>query len=165
MRLLLLKQDEISVMEEELDGIDLREQRSLFLGCARRDTNAERKVVLQNLKASLSEYGKRSYFKLAPLKLTHQPDSMLKEYHHALDLTAADKRDVSSIKHWIDGTGCIQRKESHYLDMQDDLLNLTGPVDGAINRVETVIEDCAVWIALHIFKVAYCPTEPMAETR
>ncbi|OJD28905.1 uncharacterized protein BKCO1_10400011 [Diplodia corticola] len=135
MRLLLIKQDEISKMEEELDRIDAEEQRELFLSCVRRDGNVERENILHSLKAALSEY-----------------DSMMKEYQHALHLPAADRRDVVSMKNWIEGTGCIQRKESRYLDLEDDLLNLTGTVDSAITRIETVIEDCAVWIAHHICK-------------
>ena len=57
MRLLLLKQDEISMLEESLNTIDMVEDRELFLGCSRRDGNTARQETLQELKKSLAEYG------------------------------------------------------------------------------------------------------------
>ena len=57
MRLLLLKQDEICMLEECLDRIDANEDCELFLGCSRRDDNAARQQTLQDLKKSLAEYG------------------------------------------------------------------------------------------------------------
>jgi hypothetical protein len=57
LRLLLLKQDEISMLEESLDKIDMGEDRELFLGCSRRDGNALRQQTLLELKKSLTEYG------------------------------------------------------------------------------------------------------------
>jgi hypothetical protein len=57
MRLLLLKQDEISILEESLDRIDKNEDCELFLGCSRRDRNEERRDVLQQLKVAMAEYG------------------------------------------------------------------------------------------------------------
>jgi hypothetical protein len=57
LRLLLLKQDEIAVLEESLDKIDSAEECELFLGCRRRDTNPARQEILRQLKLSLAEYG------------------------------------------------------------------------------------------------------------
>ena len=57
MRLLLLKQDEITMLEESLDRIDSQEDRPLFLGCARRDTNASRKDIIEKLTKAIDEYG------------------------------------------------------------------------------------------------------------
>ena len=57
MRLLLLKQDEITMLEESLDRIDSQEDRPLFLGSARRDVNASRKDVVKKLTTALAEYG------------------------------------------------------------------------------------------------------------
>ncbi len=57
MRLLLLKQDEVSILEESLDKLDRSEDRELFLGCSRRDGNAARQRTLRELKKSLAEYG------------------------------------------------------------------------------------------------------------
>lgn len=57
MRLLLLKQDEITMLEESLDKIDSQEASQLFLGSARRDTNASRQDIIQKLTVALAEYG------------------------------------------------------------------------------------------------------------
>jgi hypothetical protein len=65
LRLLLLKQDEIAVLEESLDKIDSAEECELFLGCRRRDTNPARQEILRQLKLSLAEYGR-----VFPLKLS-----------------------------------------------------------------------------------------------
>jgi hypothetical protein len=78
---------------------------------------------------------------------------MLEKYNHVLGLPKAGVRDIGSIKNWIDGTGCIARKESEYLEMDEDMLNLTGPQDGAVTRIEAMVEDCVVWLRLRVFKV------------
>lgn len=57
MRLLLVKQDEISMLEHALDSLDKTENRELLLGCIRRDVNNERQKVIQNLSTALAEYG------------------------------------------------------------------------------------------------------------
>lgn len=59
MRLLLLKQDEMSVLEDRLDDLDAKEDRELFLGSIRRDTNSERSQLVQDLQGRLEEYGTR----------------------------------------------------------------------------------------------------------
>jgi hypothetical protein len=59
MRLLLLKQDEMSVLEERLDELDEKEDRELFLGSIRRDINSERRQLVQDLQGRLEEYGTR----------------------------------------------------------------------------------------------------------
>lgn len=56
-RLLLLKQDEVSLLESQLDHIDHEEERDLFLGNSRRDKDPERKETLGKLDAALSSYG------------------------------------------------------------------------------------------------------------
>jgi hypothetical protein len=56
-RLLLLKQDKISQLEEQLQEIDENESAPLFLGYSRRDRNDERNRVLQELEVTLAEYG------------------------------------------------------------------------------------------------------------
>lgn len=56
-RLLLLKQDRLSLLEEQLERVDCEETAPFFLGCARRDTNAERKKVLDDMDTALADYG------------------------------------------------------------------------------------------------------------
>jgi hypothetical protein len=60
MRLLYLKQDEVSALEEKLNAIDNQEKSELFLGNIRRDRNSERKDILSDLEKTLIEYGKSS---------------------------------------------------------------------------------------------------------
>jgi hypothetical protein len=56
-RLLLLKQNNLVLLEQQLDQIDKNEDRPLFLGSQRRDTNTERASVLSEIDAQLAAYG------------------------------------------------------------------------------------------------------------
>lgn len=57
MRLILYKQDQISLLEAELHAIDNSEARPIFLGARRRDQNEQRSAKLQQLDTALIEYG------------------------------------------------------------------------------------------------------------
>jgi hypothetical protein len=57
MRMLLLKQDEISKLEARLDKLDEAEKSELFLGSCRFDKNEERKQVFRQLDDALAVYG------------------------------------------------------------------------------------------------------------
>jgi hypothetical protein len=61
MRMLLLKQDNISNLEEELNEIDQTEEVELFLGSYRRDKNPRRKDIITQLDQAFSDYGKSIY--------------------------------------------------------------------------------------------------------
>lgn len=63
-RLLLLKQDKISQLEQRLDRIDLSETAPLFLGSSRDDRNAERAATLSELDKALEDYGTIKFFPL-----------------------------------------------------------------------------------------------------
>lgn len=56
-RLLLHKQDRLAVLEKELDRVDRQETKSLFLGNLRRDKNSDRRQLIEQIDAALSEYG------------------------------------------------------------------------------------------------------------
>jgi hypothetical protein len=56
-RLLLLKQDRLSILEKQLERIDREETAVLFLGSSRCDNNKERSSVLSDIDAALAEYG------------------------------------------------------------------------------------------------------------
>ncbi|KAK6450634.1 hypothetical protein FP744_10006884 [Trichoderma asperellum] len=58
-RLLLLKQDELSRLEEQLENIDAEDERSfpIFLGNNREDTNQDRKEILKKIDIALNDYG------------------------------------------------------------------------------------------------------------
>lgn len=57
MRLLLIKQDQISQLEKKLHDIDANEEAELYLGSCRLDANSQRAEVLQQLEAAFSVYG------------------------------------------------------------------------------------------------------------
>ena len=72
MRLLLIKQDEISILEKQLDRTDVKESKELFLGNCRRDGNSERKQIVRRLETCLAEYGKFYVYKrIYPLTLAN----------------------------------------------------------------------------------------------
>ena len=56
-RLLLVKQDELSSLEAQLDEVDRQETRLLFLGNRRRDKNGERLELIAKIDDALSDYG------------------------------------------------------------------------------------------------------------
>jgi len=57
-RLLLLKQDRLSLLEERLEKVDREERSPLFLGKSRCDGNLERISLLSEIESQLAEYGK-----------------------------------------------------------------------------------------------------------
>ena len=56
-RLLLIKQDELSSLETQLDEVDRQETRLLFLGSRRLDKNGERLELIAKIDGALSDYG------------------------------------------------------------------------------------------------------------
>lgn len=54
---MLCKQDQLSVLEQQLQEIDRSESKPLYLGSLRRDQNPERKRILDEIDTLLSEYG------------------------------------------------------------------------------------------------------------
>lgn len=57
MRLLLVKQDQVSMLEHRLEALDRNEPCPLFLGSIRMDKNKERAAILDQLTTALREYG------------------------------------------------------------------------------------------------------------
>ena len=56
-RLLLEKQDRLSLLEKELERLDKEEIAPLFLGSIRFDRNKERLQVLSDIDTALADYG------------------------------------------------------------------------------------------------------------
>ncbi|KAI1214270.1 uncharacterized protein F4807DRAFT_119498 [Annulohypoxylon truncatum] len=126
-RLLLLKQDRISCLEEQLDKADEDDTLPFFLGKSRGDPNAERLSILSQLDDSLADY-----------------DSFLERARRILDSNPVASRDRVSLTNWLLGNGCISRLETAYLDQEKDLLNLAGPGDRATSQVENWVEDMLI---------------------
>jgi hypothetical protein len=78
---------------------------------------------------------------------------MIRDYHFALRLPNAAPRDINSVKNWINGTGCIARAESQFLEEQDDMMNLGGTTDHAVTYIEIVAETIAFGFAARLRKV------------
>jgi hypothetical protein len=163
LRLLLAKQDEIAVLETRLDEIDAAEQRSLFLGCMRRDANIDRQQVLQSIKLAMSEYGKAKLgahmlrMHLSNNKITVTTDVMIAQYRDTTSLPAASKREVQNLQNWVDGTGCLDRSESSYLQYSDDLVNLANSGDTSTAYTESAVEECVYWLETLLAKVREPP--------
>jgi hypothetical protein len=56
-RVLLLKQDKLSLLEQQLDRIDENEKCPLFLGKSRCDNNGDRAAVFAEIEKTLADYG------------------------------------------------------------------------------------------------------------
>jgi hypothetical protein len=62
-RLLLLKQDKLSILEKQLEDIDANERAPLFLGSSRDDRNEERSSTILEIDNALADYGIRTLSK------------------------------------------------------------------------------------------------------
>ena len=154
MRLLLLKQDQISMLEESLDRIDTSEDRDLFLGCSRRDGNAARQQTLQELKNSLAEYGTSDKSGISRTRMANlASDGMVEQNRRVMSVPASNERDIQSLRNWVQGTSSLARQETCYLE-SDDLANITGSTDNAITRMESKVEDCAFWLTTRLRRVS-----------
>ncbi|KAL8696654.1 MAG: hypothetical protein Q9224_002684, partial [Gallowayella concinna] len=129
-RLLLQKQDRVSVLEEKLQVVDREEQRLLFLGSLRRDTNTEREDLLSELDHALVERNARM-----------------------LQLPAASTRNRLSLINWVEGTGSICRQEANFL-FEEDLCGPQGSVGSELRVVESLVERACVRIYQYLQKPA-----------
>ncbi|KAH8895992.1 hypothetical protein GQ53DRAFT_779302 [Thozetella sp. PMI_491] len=123
-RLLLLKQDKISQLEQTLDDLDQNETAPLSLGESRSDGNTARISLLTELSSSLEDY-----------------DSFVERTSKMLSLRPALSRDVSSLQKWLRAKGCISRSERKYLDNHLELTSLAYSNDSALRQLEDWIED------------------------
>ncbi|KAJ9139048.1 hypothetical protein NKR19_g7574 [Coniochaeta hoffmannii] len=123
-RILLLKQDKLSLLEQRLDEVDREEVCPLFLGMSRSDRNAQRASVLEEIESSLTEY-----------------DAFAERTHKMLSLNPAQRRDVESLGNWLDGTGCVAGEETAYLGHHQDLVSLAPAGDNAVLQLEAWVED------------------------
>lgn len=66
-RLLLQKQDKLSILEEKLEQVDYLEAAPLYLGKSRSDRNTERITLLSEIDTALADYGNASVSKISQL--------------------------------------------------------------------------------------------------
>ncbi|KAI0384133.1 caspase domain-containing protein [Hypomontagnella monticulosa] len=127
-RLLLLKQDRLSLLEKRLESIDQKDSASLSLACCRKDENSERQDVLAELDDAFADY-----------------DKCIERCQRALNFEAAPYRTVSNLRNWVRGNGCIARDEIAYLEHTDDLFSLTTPEDRLVTWLTDTTEDVYVF--------------------
>ncbi|KAI1127945.1 hypothetical protein F5Y10DRAFT_292493 [Nemania abortiva] len=122
-RLLLLKQDRLSMLEEELEGVDREEASPIFLGKSRCDRNEKRKSLLSKIESGLADY-----------------DQFAERTYRVLSRNPAEPRDVESLQNWLHNTGCLAREETAYLTHHEELVSLAPPGDNAMVRLEAWVE-------------------------
>lgn len=164
MRLLLLKQDELSILESQLDQADQEENKAIFLGCSRRDGNLKRKTILTSMSAALAEYGmcERRFSKYKDL--TDGGDSELLRYHQIQATDDPRLNDVRSVQRWIEGKACIAREETAYLNYTHDLMRAVNLQDNCIGRLEPVLERIVISMYKLLGKVKFTNLFSMSNT-
>ncbi|MCJ1249358.1 hypothetical protein MMC30_006581 [Trapelia coarctata] len=125
MRLLLLKQDQITKLESELNTLDETEVNPMFLGTIRGDLNEARRAKLIELDEALAKYDDHLE-RTGRLCGDIQPQPV--------------EGDIESLEAWY-GRGSIARAETKYLNFTDgrywgrDLLTLEDAPDIGMKRL------------------------------
>lgn len=143
-RLLLVKQDKLSLLESQLENVDREEESVLFLGSNRVDKNDERLSLLSQIEDALTDYGASIHLPEYPTRLTFAPDALVERNFRTFRYEPAKPRDILSLQNWINGNSCIARAESAYLDKEKDLVGVSPSLDGAATGLEVWIEDWLV---------------------
>ncbi|KAI1376850.1 hypothetical protein F4677DRAFT_76026 [Hypoxylon crocopeplum] len=123
-RLLLSKQDKLSMLEKRLDEVDQKETSLLFLGKSRCDRNPDRIALLSEIESSLGDY-----------------DQFVERTSRMLSYGHAQRRDRESLHNWLGGTGSLARDETAYLTHRHELVSLAPTGDAAVSQLETWVED------------------------
>ena len=137
-RLLLLKQDKLSLLEKQLDDIDRKETTLLCLGSCRNDDNSERQTVLSQIDSALADY-----------------DALVERNHRILGLEAASSRDVVSLQNWVDGNACLARQETDYLAHYEDLFAVASFEDRSVSSMEVWVEDVLTYFHQRLRRVSF----------
>ncbi|KAI0887514.1 uncharacterized protein GGS22DRAFT_110549 [Annulohypoxylon maeteangense] len=123
-RLLLLKQDKLTQLENQLERIDQQETSPLFLGVSRSDRNVDRLSTLLEIEAALIEY-----------------DELVERTGRILSLQLAEQKDTKSLQTWVNGTGQLAKNEMSYLSHQCELVSLVSVADSGVLQLESWVED------------------------
>lgn len=158
-RLLLFKQDQLSILEQQLEEIDQREVSPLFLGSSRCDRNAERIALLSKIDEHLKDYGTNLDMQI--IYNADKQDLFAARTSQSLNFSPAQQRDIESLQHWLDGNGCLAREETAYLSCKD-LVTLAPARDNALLQFETWVEDRIIRIC-HGFEVVRARNIPCVE--
>ncbi|KAI0133390.1 hypothetical protein F4776DRAFT_133889 [Hypoxylon sp. NC0597] len=127
-RIILRKQDKLSILEQRLNELDQQETSLLFLGKSRCDNNPDRLGLLSEIENCLGDY-----------------DQFIERTSRTLSYGRAQKRDKESLLNWLSGTGSIARDETAYLTHSQELVSLAPTGDTALSQLETWIEDKLIY--------------------
>ncbi|KAK6853664.1 hypothetical protein PG995_010476 [Apiospora arundinis] len=132
-RMILRKQDRLAQLEGQLEEIDRHEPNPIYRCSYRRDKNPQRIKLFEELDLVMAQYG---------------VDDLNERTRNALGTKAASPRDVQNIRHWVQGSGCVDIVESDYLTHGRDLIAL-GPAetDDFLQSVGHRTEDVIIWIS------------------
>ncbi|CAG8962188.1 hypothetical protein HYFRA_00005239 [Hymenoscyphus fraxineus] len=121
-RLLLLKQDQLSLLEDQLEQIDNAERCPIFLGNSRIDINPARKQILSEIQIGLREY-----------------DEIIEKNRKVLSYPTPKPRDLTNLTNWIENSASLAAEETGYLS-KPDLLTIGMPIDEPLLQVELLLE-------------------------
>ncbi|KAH8696770.1 hypothetical protein GQ44DRAFT_694713 [Phaeosphaeriaceae sp. PMI808] len=107
----------------QLRQVDQEETVALRLGSARADDNRVRESILTQIDVALADY-----------------DSLIARNRQILSFEAATPRAVLNLQNWTNGTGCIARQETEYLNWSDDLLCVASTDDTVMIWLEMFVE-------------------------
>ncbi|KAF5564885.1 hypothetical protein FNAPI_1963 [Fusarium napiforme] len=122
MRLLLAKQDRLSILEKRLNKIDREEPAPVFLSSMRMNGSPERAAIISEIEDALESYD----------DLLERTEKVV-SYDEPLDV------HITSLQNWLRGNSCIAQDEMSFLQMKDDLLVLAPLEDGVLYWLETAV--------------------------
>ncbi|KAK4870150.1 hypothetical protein LT330_005204 [Penicillium expansum] len=127
-RLLLEKQDRLSLLEKRLDDIDREETRNLNLSSSRLDRNQKRQDTMKEIDEAMADYADLILF---------IPDSFIQRSSQILQAPPPESSHVQNLRNWIEGNRQLARHETEYVtevNMMRELASLAPPADGALNQ-------------------------------
>lgn len=80
-------------------------------------------------------------------------DQFIERTHRNLSLQSAKRRDITSLQHWVDGTGCLAQDETAYLSHHSELISLDPQADTAVLNLENWVEDKLIQYWHHFRRV------------
>ena len=131
------------MLEKQLDDQDQKETSPLFLGASRGDQNTARNALLSEIALQVEEYG-MSHEGLWHYSSNKRTDTSLERTQKIMSLDHALSRDVTSLRNWVNGNGCLNREETEYLAHEQELVRLASSKDGATKQFEDWVEDLCV---------------------
>lgn len=154
-RLLLLKQNRVVRLERKLNKIDRDEDTPLFLGSSECDQNKEREKVLAEIDEAMEDLGKMALasYNDETVELI-RIDKFILRSRRISELEEADPRAVTNLQNWIDGTGCIARAESRFLNYPpEELLSISPQDESAMLGLQSKVAENLLRLRDYFFQV------------